>query len=108
MRACRPHRDVGNLRRLGRHPAGIEAIVRGHGHVNHAAGLSGLPMPAGRAVIGGFHLTGPLIGDTVTAPGQLANRCDHPAADWKATYPTARLHGAFTQNSFGTAFQLPP
>ena len=72
MRACRPHRDVGNLRRLGRDPAGIEAIVRGHGHVNHATGLSGLPMPAGRAVISGFHLTGPLIGDTVTAPGQLA------------------------------------
>ena len=72
MRACGPHRDAGNLRRLSRDPAGIEAIVRGHGHVNHAAGLSGLPMPAGRAVIGGFHLTGPLIGDTVTAPGQLA------------------------------------
>jgi len=64
-------------------------------------------MPTGRAVIGGFHLTGPLIGDTVTAPGQLATDVIL-SADWKATYPTARLHGAFTQNSFGTAFQPPP
>ena len=31
-----------NLRRLGRDPAGIEAIVCSHGHFDHATGLSGL------------------------------------------------------------------
>ena len=31
-----------NLRRLGRDPAGIEAIVCSHSHFDHATGLSGL------------------------------------------------------------------
>ncbi len=65
-------------------------------------------MPAGRAVIGGFHLIGRLSGGTVTAPGQLATDVIIPAADWNATHATARLHGAFIQNNFGTAVQPPP
>jgi len=32
---------VNNLRRLGRDPADIEAIVCSHGHFDHATGLSG-------------------------------------------------------------------
>ena len=38
-----------NLRRLGRDPAGIEAIVCSHGHFDHATGLSGLIARLGRA-----------------------------------------------------------
>ena len=38
-----------NLRRLGRDPAGIEAIVCSHGHFDHTTGLSGLIARLGRA-----------------------------------------------------------
>jgi 7,8-dihydropterin-6-yl-methyl-4-(beta-D-ribofuranosyl)aminobenzene 5'-phosphate synthase len=65
------------------------------------------------AVIGGFHLTGPLfepvIGDTVTALEQLAPEVIVPAhcTGWKATHAIARrLPGAFIQNSVGTTFHL--
>ena len=37
-----------NLRRLGRDPAGIEAIVCSHGHFDHTTGLSGLIARLGR------------------------------------------------------------
>ena len=37
-----------NLRRLGRDPAGIDAIVCSHGHFDHATGLSGLIAQLGR------------------------------------------------------------
>jgi 7,8-dihydropterin-6-yl-methyl-4-(beta-D-ribofuranosyl)aminobenzene 5'-phosphate synthase len=65
------------------------------------------------AIIGGFHLTGPLfepvIGDTVTALEQLAPEVIVPAhcTGWKATHAIARrLPGAFIQNSVGTTFHL--
>ena len=65
------------------------------------------------AVIGGFHLTGPLfepiIDDTVRALEQLAPDLIVPAhcSGWKATHKIARrLPGAFIQNSVGTAFHL--
>ena len=65
------------------------------------------------AVIGGFHLAGPLfepvIGDTVTALEQLAPEVIVPAhcTGWKATHAIARrLPGAFIQNSVGTTFRL--
>ena len=65
------------------------------------------------AVIGGFHLTGPLfepiIGDTVRALEQLAPDVIVPAhcTGWKATHAIARrLPGAFLQNSVGTTFRL--
>ena len=65
------------------------------------------------AIIGGFHLTGPLFepvtGDTVTALEQLAPEVIVPAhcTGWKATHAIARrLPGAFIQNSVGTTFHL--
>ena len=65
------------------------------------------------AVIGGFHLTGPLfepiIADTVRALEQLAPDVIVPAhcTGWKATHAIARaLPGAFIQNSVGTTFHL--
>jgi 7,8-dihydropterin-6-yl-methyl-4-(beta-D-ribofuranosyl)aminobenzene 5'-phosphate synthase len=44
-----PDGCVENLRRLGRDPAGIEAIVCSHGHFDHTTGLSGLVGRLGRA-----------------------------------------------------------
>ena len=83
-----------NLRRLGRDPADI--------------GVDKL-----HAVIGGFHLTGPLfepiIGDTIGALEQLAPDVIIPAhcTGWKATHAIARhLPGAFIQNSVGTTFHF--
>jgi metal-dependent hydrolase (beta-lactamase superfamily II) len=65
------------------------------------------------AVIGGFHLAGPLfepvIADTVSALEQLAPEVIVPAhcTGWKATHAIARrLPGAFIQNSVGTTFHL--
>ena len=65
------------------------------------------------AVIGGFHLAGPLfepvIGDTVGALERLAPEVIVPAhcTGWKATHAIARrLPGAFIQNSVGTTFHL--
>jgi 7,8-dihydropterin-6-yl-methyl-4-(beta-D-ribofuranosyl)aminobenzene 5'-phosphate synthase len=65
------------------------------------------------AVIGGFHLNGPLfepvIADTVSALEQLAPEVIVPAhcTGWKATHAIARhLPGAFIQNSVGTTFHL--
>jgi 7,8-dihydropterin-6-yl-methyl-4-(beta-D-ribofuranosyl)aminobenzene 5'-phosphate synthase len=65
------------------------------------------------AVIGGFHLTGPLfepiIADTVSALEQLAPDLIVPAhcTGWKATHEIARrLPAAFIQNSVGTTFRL--
>ena len=65
------------------------------------------------AVIGGFHLTGPLfepiIADTVSALEQLAPDLIVPAhcTGWKATNAIARrLPAAFIQNSVGTSFHL--
>ena len=65
------------------------------------------------AVIGGFHLAGPLfepvITDTVSALEQLAPEVIVPAhcTGWKATHAIARrLPGAFIQNSVGTTFHL--
>ena len=65
------------------------------------------------AVIGGFHLAGPLfepvIGDTVRALEQLAPDVIVPAhcTGWKATHAIARrLPSAFIQNSVGTTFHL--
>ena len=40
---------VDNLRRLGKDPAGIEAIICSHGHFDHTTGLSGLIGQLGRA-----------------------------------------------------------
>jgi glyoxylase-like metal-dependent hydrolase (beta-lactamase superfamily II) len=82
---------AGNLRRLGKDPADIEAIVCSHGHFDHTTGLSGL------------------IGDTISALEQLAPEVIVPAhcTGWKATHAIARrLPGAFLQNSVGTTFRL--
>ncbi|HVS67264.1 MAG TPA: MBL fold metallo-hydrolase [Mycobacteriales bacterium] len=43
-----PDGCVENLRRIGRDPADIEAIVCSHGHFDHTAGLSGLAARLGR------------------------------------------------------------
>jgi 7,8-dihydropterin-6-yl-methyl-4-(beta-D-ribofuranosyl)aminobenzene 5'-phosphate synthase len=65
------------------------------------------------AVIGGFHLNGPLfepiIGDTVDAFERLAPDVIVPThcTGWKATHTIARrLPDAFIQNSVGTSFEL--
>jgi 7,8-dihydropterin-6-yl-methyl-4-(beta-D-ribofuranosyl)aminobenzene 5'-phosphate synthase len=85
--------------------AGIINICR---YAQHLTGISTL-----HAVIGGFHLTGPLfepiIADTVRALGQLAPEVIVPAhcTGWKATHAIARhLPSAFIQNSIGTTFHL--
>jgi 7,8-dihydropterin-6-yl-methyl-4-(beta-D-ribofuranosyl)aminobenzene 5'-phosphate synthase len=85
--------------------AGIINICR---YAQRLTGVSTL-----HAVIGGFHLTGPLfepvIADTVGALEQLAPEVIVPAhcTGWKATHAIARrLPGAFIQNSVGTTFQL--
>ncbi|HEX6311562.1 MAG TPA: MBL fold metallo-hydrolase, partial [Acidimicrobiia bacterium] len=65
------------------------------------------------AVMGGFHLNGPLfepiIGDTVAAFERLAPDVVVPThcTGWKATHAIARrLPDAFIQNSVGTTFEL--
>ena len=85
--------------------AGIINICR---YAQRLTGVGTLP-----AVIGGFHLAGPLfepaIGDTVSALEQLAPEVIVPAhcTGWKATHAIARrLPGAFIQNSVGTTFHL--
>jgi 7,8-dihydropterin-6-yl-methyl-4-(beta-D-ribofuranosyl)aminobenzene 5'-phosphate synthase len=85
--------------------AGIINICR---YAQRLTGVSTL-----HAVIGGFHLTGPLfepvIADTVGALEQLAPEVIVPAhcTGWKATHAIARrLPGAFIQNSVGTTFHL--
>ncbi len=44
-----PDGCAGNLRRLGKDPADIEAIICSHGHFDHTTGLSGLIGQLGRA-----------------------------------------------------------
>ena len=85
--------------------AGIINICR---YAQRLTGVSTL-----HAIIGGFHLTGPLfepvIADTVGALEQLAPEVIVPAhcTGWKATHAIARrLPGAFIQNSVGTTFHL--
>jgi len=85
--------------------AGIINICR---YARRLTGISTL-----HAVIGGFHLTGPLfepiIADTVRALDELAPEVIVPAhcTGWKATHAIARqLPGAFIQNSVGTTFRL--
>lgn len=85
--------------------AGVINICR---YAQRLTGVSKL-----HAVIGGFHLTGPLfepvIADTVTALDRLAPDVIVPAhcTGWKATHAIARaLPGAFIQNSVGTSIHL--
>jgi 7,8-dihydropterin-6-yl-methyl-4-(beta-D-ribofuranosyl)aminobenzene 5'-phosphate synthase len=85
--------------------AGIINIVR------HAQRLTGVQSIA--AVIGGFHLNGPLfapvIGPTVDALAELAPQVIVPAhcTGWDASHAIAtRLPDAFIQNSVGTRFEL--
>jgi 7,8-dihydropterin-6-yl-methyl-4-(beta-D-ribofuranosyl)aminobenzene 5'-phosphate synthase len=86
-------------------PAGVINICR---YAPHLTGVDKL-----HAVIGGFHLTGPLfepiIGGTVGALEQLGPDVIIPAhcTGWKATHAIARhLPGAFIQNSVGTTFHF--
>lgn len=92
-------------------------IVTGCGHAgvinlcHYAQRLTGVSEL--HALIGGFHLTGPLfepvIADTVSALERLAPDVIVPAhcTGWKATHAIARcLPGAFIQNSVGTTFNL--
>jgi 7,8-dihydropterin-6-yl-methyl-4-(beta-D-ribofuranosyl)aminobenzene 5'-phosphate synthase len=85
--------------------AGVINICR---YAERLTGVSQL-----HAVIGGFHLTGPLfepiIDDAVTALEGLGPDVIVPAhcTGWKATHAiAARLPAAFIQNSVGTTFQL--
>jgi 7,8-dihydropterin-6-yl-methyl-4-(beta-D-ribofuranosyl)aminobenzene 5'-phosphate synthase len=85
--------------------AGVVNICR---YVQRLTGVERL-----HAVIGGFHLSGPLfepiIGDTVDALARLAPDVLVPAhcTGWKATHAIAhRLPDAFIPNSVGTTFQL--
>jgi 7,8-dihydropterin-6-yl-methyl-4-(beta-D-ribofuranosyl)aminobenzene 5'-phosphate synthase len=92
-------------------------ILTGCGHAGiinicrYAQRLTGITKL--HAVIGGFHLTGPLfepiIDDTVSGLEQLAPDVIVPAhcTGWKATHAIARrLPAAFIQNSVGTTFHL--
>jgi 7,8-dihydropterin-6-yl-methyl-4-(beta-D-ribofuranosyl)aminobenzene 5'-phosphate synthase len=100
------------------HVAGKGLVVlTGCGHAGvvnicrYAQRLTGVD--ALHAVIGGFHLSGPLfepiIGDTVDALARLAPEVVVPAhcTGWKATHAlAARLPDAFIQTSVGTTFAL--
>ncbi len=85
--------------------AGIVNIVR------YAQRLTGVEQV--HAVIGGFHLNGPLfapvIGPTVDALAELAPQVIVPAhcTGWNASHALAtRLPDAFIQNSVGTRYEL--
>lgn len=85
--------------------AGIVNITR------HAQRLTGVDRI--HAVIGGFHLNGPLfapvIGPTVDALAELAPAVVVPAhcTGWDASHAlAARLPDAFIQNSVGTRYEL--
>jgi 7,8-dihydropterin-6-yl-methyl-4-(beta-D-ribofuranosyl)aminobenzene 5'-phosphate synthase len=98
------------------HVAGLGLVVLtgcGHGGIvnicRYAQRLTGVQKL--HAVIGGFHLFGPLfepiIEDTVGALEQLAPEVIVPAhcTGWTGTHAIARrLPGAFIQNSVGTTF----
>ncbi|HEX6419691.1 MAG TPA: MBL fold metallo-hydrolase [Acidimicrobiales bacterium] len=100
------------------HVAGRGLVVlTGCGHAgvvnicHHARRLTGVERL--HAVMGGFHLNGPLfepiIGDTADALARLAPDVLVPAhcTGWKATHALARrFPDAFIQNSVGTAFHL--
>jgi 7,8-dihydropterin-6-yl-methyl-4-(beta-D-ribofuranosyl)aminobenzene 5'-phosphate synthase len=92
-------------------------VVTGCGHAGvinicrYAQRLTGVDRV--HAVIGGFHLNGPLfepiIGDTLDAFAQLAPDVIVPShcTGWKATHAVAhRFPDAFIQNSVGTTFAL--
>ena len=100
------------------HLAGAGLVVlTGCGHagvvniVRHAQRLTGVDRV--HAVIGGFHLNGPLfapiVGPTVDALVDLAPDVIVPAhcTGWRATRVIGeRLPDAFIQNSVGTRFEL--
>ena len=100
------------------HVAGRGLVVlTGCGHsgiVNicrYAQRLTGVPKLS--AVLGGFHLFGPLfepiISDTVDALEDLSPEAIVPAhcTGWQATHAIARrLPGSFIQNSVGTLYQF--
>jgi 7,8-dihydropterin-6-yl-methyl-4-(beta-D-ribofuranosyl)aminobenzene 5'-phosphate synthase len=92
-------------------------ILTGCGHsgiiniCHYARRLTGIDRI--HAVIGGFHLNGPLfepiIADTIDALGRLEPDVLAPAhcTGWKATHAIARrLPDAFIQSSVGTTFEL--
>jgi 7,8-dihydropterin-6-yl-methyl-4-(beta-D-ribofuranosyl)aminobenzene 5'-phosphate synthase len=92
-------------------------VLTGCGHagvintVRQARALSGVERV--HAIIGGFHLTGPLfepvIAPTVAALRDIAPEMIVPAhcTGWRATHLIAReFPGAFVQNSVGTRFVL--
>ena len=86
------HSGIVNICRYARRLTGIDSIY---------------------AVIGGFHLSGPLfepiIGATCDALGELSPEVIVPAhcTGWKATHAlAARFPEAFIQNSVGTTFEL--
>jgi metal-dependent hydrolase (beta-lactamase superfamily II) len=121
-----PNRLVENSRRLGIDLCDVEAIVCSHGHFDHTAGFDGLVRRLGRpnlpvvtgvsdvaAVIGGFHLGGPLfeavIGPTVNQLTELAPQLVVAAhcTGWKASHQlAAALPDAYIPNSVGTSFVL--
>lgn len=87
---------------------GHAGVVNTCRYAQHLTGVDEL-----HAVIGGFHLNGPLfepiIGDTVDAFDQLAPNVIVPAhcTGWRATHAFARrFPDAFIQNSVGTTFAL--
>jgi 7,8-dihydropterin-6-yl-methyl-4-(beta-D-ribofuranosyl)aminobenzene 5'-phosphate synthase len=98
-------RDKGLVVLTGCGHAGIVNIVR------YARKLTGVDDVY--AVIGGFHLNGPLfepiIGDTARALQELAPQVLVPAhcTGWRATHAlAAALPDAFIQNSVGTRYEL--
>lgn len=92
-------------------------VLSGCGHagiitiVSYARRLTGVD--AIHAVIGGFHLTGPLFEPRIDATCQALQALDPeiivPAhcTGWRATHAlAARLPYAFVQNLVGTAYEL--
>ena len=119
-----PYGMVENMRRLGIDAAEVEVIVLSHGHWDHVTGMEGL-RELGRlllrltgndavaAIIGGFHLSGPMferiIEPTVDALVELGPSTVMPAhcTGWKAVHRLATaLPGAFVMSTVGTAIAL--
>ena len=101
------------MRRLELSPRDIDIIVLSHGHWDHTTGMDGIALAHRRAVIGGFHLSGPFF-EKVIAPTCDALATFSPdylvpchCTGWRAIHAiAARFPDTFIQNSVGTRFEF--
>jgi metal-dependent hydrolase (beta-lactamase superfamily II) len=102
-----------NAREMGLDLSAVEAVVLSHGHFDHTGGLAEIFRGAGRvhAVMGGFHLTGPLFESVIPPTVEAMKRID-PAyvvpmhcMGWKAINRFAEeMPGRFILKTVGTTY----